>query len=260
MKYKKNYIENFIFRIDFKNRKTEEIKTLVENLKEVFKDNLNILQTRNIMNNTIEINDENQRPQIASSEKDIEYRLINNEENEFIVISKGYICYETKNYEFFEPVKEKINLIIDSLIEILKIDTFTRVGMRFINDIILPSEKQEEVYDWNGYINNNILTSLKFFKEKINKNVLQSMHVIDIDSSVNSNIYYTIQHGLYNSRKPGPVLDKQYIIDIDGHTKSVEESEEIKEKIDKIHSEIEEIFENIIDEKLRKNMGEKEVE
>ena len=80
------------------------------------------------------------------------------------------------------------------------------------------------------------------------------MHVIDIDSISNSNIFYTVQYGLYNSRKPGPILDKQYIIDIDGHTKTVEDAEDIKEKIDVIHTEIEQIFESIIDNKLREDM------
>ena len=80
------------------------------------------------------------------------------------------------------------------------------------------------------------------------------MDVIDIESNIDNNIYYTLQYGIYNSRKPGKLLDKEYIIDIDGRTKTVEELDEIKTKIDSIHSEIEEIFEIIIEEKLRENM------
>lgn len=255
MKYKKNYIENFIFRIDFKQNKQEITEKILQQFKTDFIDTLNGLKSRDVINNVIEMNDNEDIAKIASTEKVVEYRLFNKENNEFITITNEYICYENTKYENFEKAKLTINKMIDSLIKSSNIEICTRIGMRFINDIIFPSETKEEIYNWKGYIKEPLLNNIDFFMKNNNQKILQFMHVIDIDSKIDKNIFYTVQYGLYNSRKPGPMLDKQYIIDIDGHIKTVEEIQDVKEKIDIMHSEIEQIFEIIIDDKMRENMG-----
>ncbi len=254
MKYKKNYIENFIFRIDFKEIKQEVIEKILQQLKSDFVDSLNGLKSREVINNIIEMNDNEEMAKITGTEKEIHYRLYNKEDNENITITKEYIYYENKNYESFEKTKLMIQKMIDSIIKSSDIKICTRIGMRFINDIIFPSETKEEVYDWKGYIKEPLLANINFFREENKKDILQAMQVIDINSQDDSNLYYTLQYGLYNARRPGPMLDKQYIIDIDAHTKTVEEIEDIKDKIDIMHSEIEKIFESIIDKKMRSNM------
>lgn len=250
MNYKKNYIDEFIFRIDFKEVDSETTKELVKRFEEEFKEIFDGIKSRNVFDNVISIN-QDKEPEIIDKKVNVEYRIYN--DNEFITITNKYICYENRKYKYFEDAKTIIYKIIDTIKKYSKIENCTRLGMRYINDIILPAETEKELFNWNGYINSALLNKTKFFL-KNNKKILQSMDVIDIESNIDNNIYYTLQYGIYNSRKPGKLLDKEYIIDIDGRTKTVEELDEIKTKIDSIHSEIEEIFEIIIEEKLRENM------
>lgn len=256
MKYKKNYIENFIFRIDFKQNSQEVTKDILAQFKNDFANELNGLKSRRVINNIIKMNKEKEKAEVTDTKEVEEYRLYNKEDNEFITITDSYICYENTKYETFEKTKLMIERMIDNIIKASNIEVCTRVGMRFINDIIFPSEKKEEIYDWKGYIKEPLLKNLEFFMKDNNQDILQSMQVIDINSKSDPNIYYEIQYGLYNSRRPGPMLDKQYIIDIDARTKTVEEIQDIKDKLNTMHSEIEMLFETIIDTKMRDDMEE----
>ncbi len=254
MKYKKNYIENFIFKINFKESNQEIVDAILNSLKQNLADTFNGLKSREIINNMIEMNEDTNIAQITSTQKVIEYRLFNKNEDEFITITNEYIAYETTKYQNFEAANSIIKKMIKNFKDSSNIETCTRIGMRFINDIILPSETKNDIYNWKGYIQNPLLNDIEFFREKNQKEIIQSMHSIDIESNEDKNIYYTIQYGLYNSRRPSQMLDKQYIIDIDAHTKTVEDIEDVESKIKIMHKEIEELFETIIDDEMRKNM------
>lgn len=256
MKYKKNYIENFIFRLDLRKNTQETIEKILRELKSTFQGKLDILKSRDVITKSIELNETERNFKIEDDDKVTEYRLSNNDDTEFITIANEYICYENTNYDNFEKARENIKQMIDSVVRASNIKICNRIGMRFINNIILPSETKEQILDWNGYIQKELLSNIDFFEKKNNREILQSMSVIDINSKKDSNLYYSLQFGLYNSRIPGQMLDKQYILDIDGKTKTVEELEDIDNKIDTMHNEIEEIFEEIIDEEMRKDMGE----
>ena len=127
--------------------------------------------------------------------------------------------------------------------------------MRFINNIMLYSANKEDVYNWKGYVKEPLLSTFTFFRQNVNSKVTHSMHILDVDSSKDENILYTVQFGLYNGKRPEPLSVRRFIIDIDSHTRATEHSEGIKDKIKNMHREIKQIFESMIDEKLREEMG-----
>ena len=75
MKYKKNYIENFIFRIDFKQNSQEVTKNILAQFKNDFANELNGLKSRRVINNIIKMNKEKEKAEVTDTKEVEEYRL-----------------------------------------------------------------------------------------------------------------------------------------------------------------------------------------
>ena len=84
MNYKKNYIDEFIFRIDFKEVDSETTKELVKRFEEEFKEIFDGIKSRNVFDNVISIN-QDKEPEIIDKKVNVEYRIYN--DNEFITIT-----------------------------------------------------------------------------------------------------------------------------------------------------------------------------
>ena len=111
MNYKKNYIENFIFRIDYQEISQDIIEDIVNQMKTDFINVLDGLKSREVINNIIKMDEETNIAEISDRRKNIEYRLFNKDNNEFITITNQFICYEKEKYDGFEKAK----IIIDKI-------------------------------------------------------------------------------------------------------------------------------------------------
>ena len=134
-----------------------------------------------------------------------------------------------------------------------QIKKYTRFGIRYINLINLPCKNKNELLDWNKFINNKLLNSNDIFG---NKALLQLIQIHNIKSAFNDDIIYTVQSGIPNQNFPAALMEKTYLIDIDGYSKVLMEKDEIVDMFDKIHDEEVEIFETCITNELRSMMNE----
>ena len=85
---------------------------------------------------------------------------------------------------------------------------------------------------------------------------MQLIHIHNIKSSFNDDIIYTVQSGMPNQNFPASLMEKNFLIDIDGYSKVLMEKNEIIEMFDDIHNEEDEIFETCIKDELRRIMNE----
>ena len=150
-------------------------------------------------------------------------------------------------------IKQIISPILDFLETDNQVKRYKRFGIRYINLINLPCKNKKELLDWNDYINEELLSSNNIFGKK---ELLQLIHIHNIKSSFNDDIIYTVQSGMPNQNFPASLMEKNFLIDIDGYSKVLMEKNEIIEMFDDIHNEEDEIFETCIKDELRRIMNE----
>ena len=252
-KYKNNFINSFIVRFDF-NSFYKDVNT--DKIRKALQKEFPIVEGKTIQGHQIIMeNNINIAPTIQPTNVINESTLISADSKTRIVLSNLAFVYETQDYTTFDEIKEKIISILKILEIENQIKNFNRVGVRYVNLIKLPCKKVEDLFDWKGYIDDKLLGNHNLFSDD-QKNLLQLVNVFNLKSSSGEEVIYTVQTGLLNQNFPASMMEKLFLIDIDGYTKSMVEKDEIINLFDIIHEEENEIFEKCIGPKLRGLMNE----
>lgn len=249
--YKKDYITNFIIRFDYNDIKEE----ILEDLQKIFESKYKFIinETKMVETGKIKVDFEKKQSEIKSEGIKKEFSLFNVERTERLKFSSDMFIYETIKYTGYDSIKGIIKEFIDIINKNGKEELFNRMGMRYINNIELPYEKKEEIFDWGDYINEKIWNNNQFID---NSNLLQKITVQEFKSgNKDSNIIFRLQTGIPNPNKPAEIIKKNFLIDIDGFTMNVEKMINAFSKLQEIHDELSNIFDNCIEEKLIKIMN-----
>lgn len=243
LQYKKNFITDIIFRIDFSpiliiNDKPTKLQNDIRGLLPEFNENKVINIKATIVGNQV-INEPEKRPewQFTNNKKTI---FANLSFDNFNIVVKG-------DYKNIEEYKKNLLKILNPFYEYYKPIEIKRIGLRFINKIIL---KEGDPLDWKGYINDNLISQLKLFTESDNY-VSRSMGQLILNGEDYNLIF---NYGIYNSEFPARVARKEFILDYDCNA-SVCNFEETEDKVTKFNFEIKKLFEKSIEDKLRSEMG-----
>ncbi len=252
-KYKKNFIANFIIRFDFEKFNEIDVKKIVENYEKDFP----IIENKNTQEHQIIMEDSSDNkigaPKLELTNLVHEISMMNSNQDERIKISSKFFSYESTNYKTFDNVKKLICPMLDYLESSYQIKRYKRFGIRYINLINLPCTNKKNLFDWNNFINEKLLSTRDLFSDN---ELLQFIQIHNIKSSFNEDIIYTIQSGIPNQNFPASLMEKTFLIDIDGYSKVLMEKEEIVSLFDEIHKEENFIFESCIKEDLRSLMNE----
>lgn len=251
--YKRNYISNFLIRLDLETNLEEGN---YEKLISILNENFPLKEKHDIENRkiTIDTKDKNNpKPILSSPEIKIQNILYNTSKNERITINSDSIIYESLNYKSYSIVKPILEKIINSLNKDYGIKNFNRIGLRYVNMIKFPVKSRDEIFNWNGYINEKIIFNNGFVD---NKNLLQEVKTIDFKLDEENELLCRLQTGIPNRNMPANLMEKIYLIDIDGYTNSMVEQESAIQILDTIHDKNIEIFEKCIGDNLRRDMDE----
>lgn len=251
--YKKNYISNFLIRLDLETKLNEgEYDQLLLMLTKEFPINeKRDIQNRNIIMNTSD--KENPEPVLSEPELKIQNILYNTERTQRVTINSDSILYESLKYTSFTIVKPILENIINCLNTEYKIKKYNRIGLRYVNLIKMPIKDRNQIFDWKGYINSKILFDNSFIDEK---KLLQEIKSMDFKLDSDNNLLCRLQTGIPNRNMPADLMEKIYLIDIDGYTNSLIEQEDAISILTTLHDKNIEVFENCIDDKLRGDMNE----
>lgn len=249
-KYKKDFIETFIFRVDFDEvQSVNKLSEITDFIKNEYK--LQYVEERKINRGDIEIGNDASDFKIKNTLPLVQNYISDFNGFEKIIVSQENFIYESIKYKGFEHVYKLITEVLKKLKDVCGVEQYNKFGMRYINNISLGSV--DDVYNWSGYITETMLPNISLFDTD---SVLQVIQITDIKDKKYSNIYYHIQNGIWNINNPADLINKNYIIDIDAVSKAPEEYEGIDERIHNIHEKIEELFEKFIEAELRRSMGE----
>ena len=76
-----------------------------------------------------------------------------------MVVTRSTVSIETTAYDGYEGFRSLIELAVSSIVDNIEIDGLSRVGLRFIDEIRVPSIK-DMPGNWTGYIDNHLLATV----------------------------------------------------------------------------------------------------
>lgn len=243
MEYKENFLSNVIFKIDFTSV-SELFTSIPEEIDSLLKKSCPTLSQKEAIEYQAIIEN--------GKKTDRERRFTvfiytNDETSHSITVTHNYILFEFKKYETYTNFKQIIENIAPKFISKLNITDISRVGLRYINQIVL---KRGNPFLWSGYVDSSLTSVIdKFFKKS--PSTLRAIgQVIFNNDDYNVNFIY----GTPNSEYPAKISRKEFLIDIDCYSTFIEGGT-ILPSLDKFNTKAKELFEDSIKSKLRDKMG-----
>lgn len=154
--------------------------------------------------------------------------------------------YGKNDYEHFPPFRAEVALILGAFRQIYQVPVFNRVGLRYINEIVL---EQGNSLDWDGYLADEIITAVKACTHA-EMDMVRSMHQLQVRQRERTMLF---NYGLHNPDFPNTLARRHFILDYDCSQMGVATNDAL-ETIDQINQFCEEMFETSIGPKLREHM------
>jgi len=239
--YKKNFLTEVIFRIDFDQVKLGQLKKFAEKIKSRFPISEEKRGEEGFVNLNLATKDFNHSANPLTF-----WEFHNKTRTKTIKIHPTSLSIEYTKYKNSPELLKDIEFV-PTFVKDFKVKTINRLGLRYVNQIKLLNK---DFLDWNTYINDSLLGSLDFAKEQ-EKSISRSMgQMVFKKEDTNINFGY----GLWNSNFPNEINEKIFILDFDEYSKFPLDTNEMNltEEIKSYNKSIEELFESVIKEDLRK--------
>lgn len=258
MQYKRNYLKNVIFRIDFEQPMPSSAKSIdvfYNLIKEIFPKRESI--KRVIVQASI-TNKKDSNRVTQSQKKVISYKFTDEASKKILMLEpldpssninepSSNINLSLSIYKNSLELRKIISIIIDAMIKVYGDLQVKRTGLRYINDIILP---EGDPFDWDTLINSSLSSYLNFPVEK--RAVARGMGVIEL---IEEDYNVLFQFGMYNPEYPNPIARREFILDYDCYTTENINLSRINKIVESLQKGEEALFERSISNGLRDIMG-----
>ena len=204
--FKKNYINQVIFRIDFDNINLDKIGDFSKAIEKEFP----FVSAKNILSNMFSVDDKWDFKKVQQT--NIVWVSNSIDKTKYLEIGNNYLFLEYKKYENKNQLIKDIELI-KIFLALFWIEVIKRIWLRYIN--VIKDERIKEITDWNGYINNNLLWTINFISDDSNKLWLRYMSNTHIKEK---NYWITINSWIFNEDFPSIVNKQEFILDYDSYT------------------------------------------
>ena len=210
LKYKKNFLTDVVFRIDFpsvslqmEGKDAPYRKAIRKIFPKLESRTLTLFKTT--LTKGQKIDEQSQQPLYIFTGKSGLERL---------ELSAAFLSISTKKYSSFKDFQRLIKSATEPLTTIYSAKIFRRVGLRYVNQIILS---EGHPLEWGKYINASLLQTITTFlpKDNIARSMNQSVASFD-DFRMN------FAFGVFNSEFPSVVTRREFILDIDCYSEDVE--------------------------------------
>ncbi len=243
-KYRNNFLSHVICRLDF--RPVPEIdKSFLEKFRTEIKKDFPVVEDQSMRGIGAEFKAGKLVKHSELPEKPIFLYKDTNEEN-LITLAEDHLVIDSLQYVTFKEFRKNIDLVIDTLTSFKTNPDYTRLGLRYINEIVL---NRGNPFEWGRYIDTSFVSvSDRFFKKSTNMaRMMGQVILVHDDYKVNFN------YGMYNSEFPARISRKEFILDYDFYTEYVEQ-DQIMPLLKKFNKESAIMFEQCIKNGLRKHM------
>jgi uncharacterized protein (TIGR04255 family) len=140
-------------------------------------------------------------------EKEVRHLLRSKKGNWLVALKSSSIAIETSRYTHFDDFLQQIRMVVDKCKPLLDTDFFTRVGLRYVNEVLIEDEKID------GWIRDDLINPLAAGVYGTVDRFIQEVRGITKFGK------YTFRHGIAGVEVNNPAL---YTIDFDFYNENVE--------------------------------------
>lgn len=247
-KYKKNFIDQVVCKIDFSRSQPEEILFSGDIEKAIIDSSFSRKGIdRVIKNETVNINvkkSDDASSLSHQSETFIVKQYFYSDNDNSLSLSKNYLFFNYKQHIAFNDFKDSFKNIIDVIYKNIPSLITKRLGLRYINVFRLNDFKKK-------YFKQDISSQYSpCFSGDDSINILRglTLHELKIKNTI-----MRFEYGLFNPKYPSVMLNKDFKLDYDCYTEELlDDSLKHIEYIEKVHTNIIDMFECSITDELRK--------
>ena len=248
MQYENNYLTDVIFRIDF-DKPVIGSKKLTDDFYNLIKD---VFPKRAIVQGTVLhaqiVSQKDGNKFTQSQQKVTNYRFWDESQKKILMLEPSTdINLVFKVYKNSRELKDVINLIIDATIKVYGDIKNKRIGLRYLNDIVIPEGNS---FDWVPFINRSLISSLDFRLDE--DKLTRSMGTMELSRDDHKVLF---QYGMYNPEYPNYIAKKAFVLDFDCYIEGMlKNASEIRETVEILQKDEESLFERSIEDGLREKM------
>lgn len=243
-KYKKDFLDKVIVRIDFDTplssiATTGPDKSIYTTVKERFP----ITEEKKVMGKEFLIG-----PSVTK-ERSIEtkeWHYYGKNREKHLTVTPDVMLIEYNKYEHYETLRADFLSVSNALFTAYPKLQVKRLGLRYIDNIKIPDEKPME---WDKYLKPELNS---IFAIADNKNTISRVfHVLEFNYGEDS---LRFQFGMFNPDYPAPIRKKIYTLDYDMYATRILDKSDMEKTLDRFHEKVNRSFEEVITDKLRKIM------
>jgi len=252
IKYKKNFIKQVIFRIDFLEFIPNEFITSADVVKSIRKTFpvTTMQQVMKFSNIGIVENTTPSTPPSAfvQTQDGIQQEFFTHNQKNKLAISNVFFITEFTNYTTFEEMCESIFDVLKMLFSKTKL-TVSRTGLRYINIF-----NSEELAIKKIHLAAGVSSSLDAPKVKCAEGILP-IRSLSLSEYRKDNMNINFRFGLFNNNYPNPAKGNDFVLDYDCFTlDTLTDYTDVIKTITDAHANMQVLFENSITDNLRRIM------
>lgn len=243
--YKHDFLSSVIARVDLINPIEILKKQVPKTLADLILRNFPIMEPKSAFTQELMISPQGGVDNVKRTEFR-EWHFHGKNREKTLTITPTAIIINYKKFNTFRQMRNEFFEIIELFFKHFNDSLGSRLGLRYINEILLPDENP---FAWDGYINSKLLGLFNFYES--NDSLSRIFHNLEYNYG-DYNLKF--QFGMHNPDYPSNIVKRIFILDYDAYYQGVQEKEEILTNLDKFHTKIQKLFEYCIDNKLREVM------
>ena len=252
VQYLQNYLTAVIFRVDYGMTPILDAAQLEQFKSELSKEFPHI-NKQQLLRTEVLMNAGKSTVQQSGAGEQLEFRKV---PSGSVVVVLGptslSLQYGVGDYLGLKDFESDLQCIFQAFEKSFSVVSFSRVGLRYVNEIRLPGRPME----WEGFINASLLSAVNAGRTN-DRPLLRSMHQL-IEGSGENQIM--INYGIVNPDYPNAVVQKHFVIDIDVSRSTIVELKSLNECVAELNDLAVGSFEGSIEGGLRTLMGPKKNE
>lgn len=226
-----NFLKQVILRLNFLGE-IDRSQQVLDDIKRDVSDILPEFETHDIV--TVELSID-QAQKTTTERRYKSFLLRNNATNNSLVLEPNAIIFDFKQYNNYEELRGFVQRVIRNLGENTSSIKVSKIGLRYINQIII---NKGDPFDWTDFIKEPLICCLNFIEDR--SKLSRSVGVMELNKS---DYYVKFQYGWFNSEFPNPIAKKEFLLDYDCYSKNETDISSIISQIYVLHEEIKNLFE-----------------
>jgi uncharacterized protein (TIGR04255 family) len=244
--YKKNYLKQVLFRIDFTLNELGGFDEFKEKLREYHVARFDNVEKRQLKVTNLTVDSNSIVNELGEREV---WFLESTESGNKLNITTDSCVLEYSTYANATYLITDIENYINTFLNMHQIKEAKRIGLRYINEVNPVGIKK--VNDWTTYVHDDLLAYDAFSLS--GKTLTRVLNHVEFKAD---DVNVAFQYGIWNNKYPSPITNSPFILDIDCSTRLPVDLEDKNpsDYAQLLSNKASELFEEVIKDKLRNDM------